>query len=246
MTELLSEELLDQVHNLLRLFVKFLFLFDLRSRLKFIFRFQLLLPFEPDLDLKLTGELAVADVAADIKKLVSRLILLCVEPRLYLELTSELTIADVAPLGLGKRHRFNFLFDECLVRDRVNDQTGDREILWRFDKDLHLFQLLLDGLHGGVGLGLGFGLLHLLTPHLNLELAGDLTIADLAADIWELVCSHVAQHRLLECGQLEGSRHRFILRHSQGVRNLITLRLGQRHRLNLYLGWCSNCASDRR
>jgi len=105
----------------LRLFVKFLFLFDLKSRLRFIFRFQLLLPFEPGLDLKLTGELAVADVAADIKKLVSGLILLCVEPRLYLELTSELTIADVAPLGLGKRHRFNFLFDECLVRDRVND-----------------------------------------------------------------------------------------------------------------------------
>ena len=133
-----------------------------------------------------------------------------------------------------------------MVRDRANDQTADRQILWRFVKDRNLFRLLLEGLRGDVGLGLGFGLLHLLMPHLDLELAGDLAVADLATDIWKLVCSHVAQHRLLECGQLEGSRHRFILRHSQGVRNLITLRLGQRHRLNLYLGWCSNCASDRR
>ena len=108
MTELLSEELLDQVHNLLRLFVMFFFFFDLSSRLRFIFRFRLLLPFEPRLDLELTGELAVADVAADIKKLLSGRMLFCVEPRLYLELTSELTVADVAPLSLGKRQRFNF------------------------------------------------------------------------------------------------------------------------------------------
>ena len=36
-----------------------------------------------------------------------------------------------------------------MVRDRANDQTADRQILWRFVKDRNLFRLLLDGIHYG-------------------------------------------------------------------------------------------------
>jgi len=88
-----------------------------------------------------------------------------------------------------------------------------------FDQFKDLLRLLVEflfflDLMSGLKLGLGFRLLLLLVPHLELELAGDLAVTDVATEVRKLVGGQVIDHRLFELAHIEGLGHCLILCHS--------------------------------